>query len=225
MANFIYIIGDKNTRECVIVDPAWDIDGILKIIEVEEMKIKGSLVKHYHPDHVGGSIFGMNIKGLAELMEKNSSPVYVNKHEAVVLKAMGGSGTVNAVTGLREYWGGDDPAPAPAPAGNTTVTQVSDLPEYFKPYVEELFATSQDVYEKPYVPYGHQLVKGEDGSYTTEAIEDFEEIVDDGINGYIIERKNIEQIIDKISLFYNNRNMIEKFGKGNIDRAIKSDGL
>ena len=87
---------------------------------------------------------------------------------------MGGSGTVNSITGLREYWGDDDPAPAPAPAGSTTVTQVSDLPEYFKPYVEELFATAQDVYEKPYVPYGHELVKGEDGSYTTEAIEDFD---------------------------------------------------
>ena len=90
MANFVYIIGDKNTRECVIVDPAWDIDGILKIIEAEEMKLKGSLVTHYHPDHVGGSIFGMNIKGLAELMEKNSSPVYVNKHEADGLKQVTG---------------------------------------------------------------------------------------------------------------------------------------
>ncbi|SVB72729.1 uncharacterized protein METZ01_LOCUS225583, partial [marine metagenome] len=86
MANFIYIIGDKNTRECVIVDPAWDIDGILNVIETEEMKLKGSLVTHYHPDHVGGSIFGMNITGLAELMEKNSAPVYVNKHEAEGLK-------------------------------------------------------------------------------------------------------------------------------------------
>jgi len=112
-------------------------------------------------------ISGHGINGDTEL-------AHVNKYEAVVLKAMGGSGTVNVDTGLREYWGGDDPAPAPAPAASTTVTQVSDLPEYFKPYVEELFATSQDVYEKPYVPYGHQLVKGEDGSYTTEAIEDFD---------------------------------------------------
>ena len=71
MANFIYIIGDKNTRECVIVDPAWDIDGILNIIEAEEMTLKGSLVTHYHPDHVGGSIFGMNISGLADLMGKS----------------------------------------------------------------------------------------------------------------------------------------------------------
>jgi len=90
MANFIYIIGDKNTRECVIVDPAWDIDGILNVIETEEMKLKGSLVTHYHPDHVGGSIFGMNITGLAELMGKSSAPVYVNKHEAEGLKQVTG---------------------------------------------------------------------------------------------------------------------------------------
>jgi hypothetical protein len=112
-------------------------------------------------------ISGHGINGDTEL-------AHVNKYEAAVLRAMGGSGTVNPVTGLREYWGDDDPAPAPAPAATTTVKQVSDLPEYFKPYVEELFATAQDVYEKPYVPYGHQLVKGEDGSYTTEAIEDFD---------------------------------------------------
>ncbi|HJO56840.1 MAG TPA: MBL fold metallo-hydrolase [Nitrospinaceae bacterium] len=90
MANFIYLIGDKNTRECVIVDPAWDIDGILKVIEDEDMTLKGSLVTHYHPDHVGGSIFGMNIKGLAELMEKSPAPVYVNKHEADGLKQVTG---------------------------------------------------------------------------------------------------------------------------------------
>lgn len=90
MANFIYLIGDKNTRECVVVDPAWDIDGILKVVEAEEMTLTGSLVTHYHPDHVGGSIFGMNIRGLAELMEKNPAPVYVNKHEADGLKQVTG---------------------------------------------------------------------------------------------------------------------------------------
>ena len=95
MANFIYIIGDKNTRECVIVDPAWDIDGILNIIEAEEMTLKGSLVTHYHPDHVGGSIFGMNISGLADLMGKSPAPVYVNKHEAEGLKKVTGLSDVD----------------------------------------------------------------------------------------------------------------------------------
>jgi len=82
MGNFIYLIGDRETRECVIVDPAWDIDGILEILDKDEMKLTGALVTHYHPDHVGGSIFGIDIIGLPELMEKASVPIYVNEHEA-----------------------------------------------------------------------------------------------------------------------------------------------
>jgi hypothetical protein len=90
-------------------------------------------------------IAGHGINGDTEL-------AHINKYEAVALKAMGGSGTVNNITGLKEYWG-DDPEPAPSPATTTTVKQVSDLPEYFKPYVEELFATAQDVYDRPYKKY------------------------------------------------------------------------
>lgn len=90
MANFIYLIGDRDTRECVVVDPAWDIDGLLKIVEAEEMKLTGALVTHYHPDHVGGHIFGINILGLPQLMEKNPVSIYVNKHEAEGLKQVTG---------------------------------------------------------------------------------------------------------------------------------------
>lgn len=90
MANFIYLIGDRNTRECVVVDPAWDIDGLMKIVEAEEMKLTGALVTHYHPDHVGGHIFGMDIMGLPQLMEKNPVPIYVNKNEAEGLKQVTG---------------------------------------------------------------------------------------------------------------------------------------
>lgn len=82
MANFIYLIGDPETRECVVVDPAWDIDGLLSRVEADGMKLTGALVTHYHPDHVGGHIFGIDILGLAQLMEKSPVPVYVNKHEA-----------------------------------------------------------------------------------------------------------------------------------------------
>ena len=97
---------------------------------------------------------------------------HVNKYEAAVLKAMGGSGTVNPTTGLREYgfFDKDDPAPPPAAPTTTTVKQVSDLPEYFKPYVEELFATAQDVYERPYVPYGSEAVQDSEGKWSIQAL-------------------------------------------------------
>jgi len=93
---------------------------------------------------------GYGINGDTEL-------AHVNKYEAAVLKAMGGSGTLNSITGLRQYdfLFGDDDEPEPAPT-STTVTQVSDLPEYIKPYVEKLLATTEKVYDQPYVPYTGQ---------------------------------------------------------------------
>jgi len=90
MANFIYLIGDARTRECVVVDPAWDIESLLDIVAMDDMELKGALVTHYHPDHVGGHIFGIDILGLAELMEHNPVPVYVNKHEADGLRQVTG---------------------------------------------------------------------------------------------------------------------------------------
>src|SRR5690242_8831542 len=57
MQNFVYLIGDRDVHECMIVDPAWDIEGIVAAAAADDMKITGALVTHYHPDHVGGSMF------------------------------------------------------------------------------------------------------------------------------------------------------------------------
>jgi hydroxyacylglutathione hydrolase len=82
MENFVYLIGDAARHEAMVVDPAWDIDGILAQLEQDDMKLTGVLATHYHPDHVGGHIFGHDIQGLSELIGRVGVPVYVNAHEA-----------------------------------------------------------------------------------------------------------------------------------------------
>jgi glyoxylase-like metal-dependent hydrolase (beta-lactamase superfamily II) len=82
MANFVYLIGSLSTREAVIVDPAWNIPELLDTAKNDDMTIVGSLVTHYHQDHIGGSLFGHTIPGLTELLELNPCPVHVNKLEA-----------------------------------------------------------------------------------------------------------------------------------------------
>ena len=77
--------------------------GFLKVVEEDGMKLTGALVTHYHPDHVGGEIFGIEITGLAELMEKHPVPVYVNKHEAEGLEEGHGNIHVRHEAG---GWGG-----------------------------------------------------------------------------------------------------------------------
>jgi hydroxyacylglutathione hydrolase len=82
MQNFVYLVGDADAGECLVVDPAWDIDGVLAAAAADDMRVTGALVTHYHPDHVGGSMFGFDVQGLAALVAKNPCKAHVNKHEA-----------------------------------------------------------------------------------------------------------------------------------------------
>ena len=82
MVNFVYLIGDKLTRECVIVDPAYAVDELLNVAEQDGMKVVGALATHYHPDHVGGSMMGANIDGIAKLLENTDIPIHVQELEA-----------------------------------------------------------------------------------------------------------------------------------------------
>ena len=81
MVNFVYLIGDRRTRECMVVDPAYAIADILEFVDQDEMKLTGVLATHYHPDHVGGSMMGMKIQGVADLLETCQIPIHINKHE------------------------------------------------------------------------------------------------------------------------------------------------
>jgi glyoxylase-like metal-dependent hydrolase (beta-lactamase superfamily II) len=93
MQNFVYLIGDPATRECVVVDPAWEIDTIVDTAQADGFSITGALVTHTHQDHVGGSLesWGMpgRIPGVEELLEKVRAKVYVHKAEREFLKGFG----------------------------------------------------------------------------------------------------------------------------------------
>src|SRR5262245_44293303 len=68
MQNFAYLVGDREKREAVVIDAAWDVDALIDIAAQDDMKITAGLVTHFHPDHLGGSMMGMQITGAAELI-------------------------------------------------------------------------------------------------------------------------------------------------------------
>ena len=103
MMNFVYVIGDRQTGEAVVIDPAYDIGAICDLIEAEGLKLNGVLVTHYHPDHVGGEIFGHSIDGVAQLLERQSVPIHVQEAEAHGVMRVTGA----AVTDLVQHVGGD----------------------------------------------------------------------------------------------------------------------
>jgi len=82
MANLSYLIGSRSTRQALLVDPAWSVDALLDQAEADGVTVVGALVTHYHQDHVGGSIFGMDIEGLPRLLARQPVPIHVNEHEA-----------------------------------------------------------------------------------------------------------------------------------------------
>ncbi len=90
MANFVYLIGDTETHQAAVVDPAWDVDAILEFARKEGYEIDKILITHYHPDHLGGSMMGTSVQGAADLIGKIEAKVYVNKSEADGAKRVAG---------------------------------------------------------------------------------------------------------------------------------------
>jgi glyoxylase-like metal-dependent hydrolase (beta-lactamase superfamily II) len=90
MRNFAYLIGDRQTGDCLVVDPAYAAGDLVDALQTDGMHLSGVLVTHHHPDHVGGSMMGFELKGLAELMERVSVPVHVNSEEALFVSRITG---------------------------------------------------------------------------------------------------------------------------------------
>jgi len=86
MVNFVYLIGDRQTGEAVVIDPAYDPAGILEVLAADDMRLTGALATHHHPDHVGGSMAGFDIAGVHELLELASVPVHVQADEAPLVQ-------------------------------------------------------------------------------------------------------------------------------------------
>lgn len=83
MANFVYLIADRESREAAVVDAAWDIDAILRVCAEDGLTLKANLVTHFHPDHLGGNFMGQRIPGAAELLERNVDvKTWIHKAEA-----------------------------------------------------------------------------------------------------------------------------------------------
>lgn len=83
MQNFVYLIGDTVSRKAVVVDPAWDIDAILNTLAADDMELQAALITHFHPDHLGGNLFGRQIAGATELLARNQKiKIHIHKSEA-----------------------------------------------------------------------------------------------------------------------------------------------
>jgi len=75
--NFIYLLGDPETKEMAIVDPAWDVDFLCREAKRLGYTISSVFLTHAHPDHVNG---------LDKLLSLRPIPVYISKFEYPLLR-------------------------------------------------------------------------------------------------------------------------------------------
>ena len=79
--NFCEILRCPETGEAAIVDPAWEVDRLLRAAADQGARIAWILVTHTHVDH---------IEGVGELARRTGARVVVSPREAAALRAAAG---------------------------------------------------------------------------------------------------------------------------------------
>lgn len=103
MVNFVYLVGDRETGEALVIDPAYDVPGIFDLLEADGMHLTGVLATHYHPDHIGGDMMGFTIAGVRQVLDRVSVPIHVQADEAEFVTKVTGVER----TDLRSHVSGD----------------------------------------------------------------------------------------------------------------------
>jgi hydroxyacylglutathione hydrolase len=68
-----YVIYDRERGECFVIDPGYNGERFLRIIEGLELKMKGILLTHHHYDHVGG---------VEKIKAATGCPVFIHRADA-----------------------------------------------------------------------------------------------------------------------------------------------
>ncbi len=73
--------------------------------------------------------------------EGDTELAHINSYEAKLLRSVGGSGTINKTTGLKQYKGGG--GGSPAPASTQTVVEKAEFPPELRPYITDILEKAQ----------------------------------------------------------------------------------
>ncbi len=98
LKNFSYLIGDRSSQKAVLVDPAWDVNGLMEIAEKDGMEVDSIVATHCHPDHIGGDLFGYPVEGLAQLVKTKGLKAHINEEEIEGVKRVTGVSDSDLIT-------------------------------------------------------------------------------------------------------------------------------
>jgi hydroxyacylglutathione hydrolase len=93
ISNFNYLIADRGTGSCAVVDPAFEVDRLLRERDARRWRIEAILVTHTHHDHVDG---------VEAMAQATGATVYVGADEQDNLARAAPSARITALSGGEE---------------------------------------------------------------------------------------------------------------------------
>jgi glyoxylase-like metal-dependent hydrolase (beta-lactamase superfamily II) len=70
--NYSWVVMSKHTRDAVIIDPAWELSKITRLISANSLHLRAVLVTHHHHDHIHLAQSVSDLYGI---------PVYISRAE------------------------------------------------------------------------------------------------------------------------------------------------
>jgi hydroxyacylglutathione hydrolase len=73
------IIGDRTTREAMVIDPGDEVEDVLALVRKHNLQVKQIVITHAHIDHVGGAM---------KLRAATGAPILLNQNDLALLKML-----------------------------------------------------------------------------------------------------------------------------------------
>ncbi len=96
MAVFCYLVGDENTRTCVVIDPAFETDRILSEAERMQYRITHIINTHGHSDHTAGNRAIKAATGAKLLIHERDADRLGKMMHTTFSRILGGKGSPRA---------------------------------------------------------------------------------------------------------------------------------
>ncbi|MBF0227172.1 MAG: MBL fold metallo-hydrolase [Desulfobacterales bacterium] len=90
MGIFTYIIGDEESKQCVLIDPAFEAYKILNEVKKNGFKVIYVANTHYHGDHIAGNEEILRLTGAKLLIHKNDAKRMNDIMNFLFIKLLGG---------------------------------------------------------------------------------------------------------------------------------------
>ena len=88
MLNFCTLFVDVDARECAVVDPAFEVDRVMRVVTERGLRVVAILITHTHHDH---------IDGVEELARATGAPAYVGGGELAALRRAAPTATLRPI--------------------------------------------------------------------------------------------------------------------------------